>query len=93
MVGLDVLATVEVGDGAGNFQDAVVGTSREAELVHGGFQNVAARLVKFAVFLDKLRSHLRVGVDGREIRVAFFLYLSRFDDALAHLRTRLAAAL
>ena len=51
---LDVFAAIEVGYGAGDFKDSVVGSGREAEAVHGIFQDVAARFVQVAVFLNKL---------------------------------------
>ena len=36
MLRADVVGLVEVGDGAGEFQDAGVGPGREAEALHGG---------------------------------------------------------
>lgn len=40
MIGLNVVALSQVSDGAGQFQDAVVGTSREVELLHGRLQQL-----------------------------------------------------
>lgn len=86
MSGLDVFAAIEVGDGAGDFEDPVVCASRETETVHGVFQDVAARLVEVAIFLDKLRSHLCIGMNGRIFSIAFLLNLSRLDNALSNHR-------
>ena len=90
---LDVFAAVEVGDGAGDFEDSVVGASRESEAVHGVFQDVAARLVQVAVFLDELRGHLRTGMDGWIFRITFLLNFPSLDDTFAYYRARLATAL
>ena len=34
---IDTFIAGEVGDGAGNFQDAVVGAGRQTEAIHSGF--------------------------------------------------------
>ena len=36
MLRSDIVGLVEVGDGAGEFQDAGVGPGREAQALHGG---------------------------------------------------------
>lgn len=41
VAGLDVFGVGEVGDGAGDFEDAVVGAGREGELLHGLLEVVA----------------------------------------------------
>ena len=51
---LDVFAVVEVGDGARDFKDAVVGARRQPQTVHGVFQQGTTRLVELAIFLDEL---------------------------------------
>ena len=53
----------EVGDGAGDFEDAVVGAGGEALLLHGAFEEafgVGGELTKLA---DLAGAHLGVGVD------------------------------
>ena len=87
MSGLDVFAAVEVGNGAGNLEDSVVCTRGESKPIHGVFEHVATCFIQVAILLDKLRGHLRIGVDGRIGCIAFLLNLSRFDDTLTHCRT------
>jgi len=41
MGGLDVCRAFQIGDGPGDFQDTVVAAGGKAELVDGGFEEVA----------------------------------------------------
>jgi hypothetical protein len=45
----DVLAAVEVGDGVGNAEHFVVGTSGEAQLGHRAFQLVLTLLIQWLI--------------------------------------------
>ncbi len=60
MVGGDIFAFGEVGDGAGQFQDAVVGSRREVQLLHGGLQEPLAGGVGFAEVAHFGGAHLGV---------------------------------
>lgn len=53
----------EVGDRAGDFQDAVIRTSGEGELFHRVLEEVAERAVDRAVFADLRVGHAGVGGD------------------------------
>ena len=61
MADFDVRAAVEVGDGAGHLEDAVVGAGGKAKTVHRLFQQHLPRLVNPAVFAHHPAAHLRVG--------------------------------
>ena len=50
--GVDILCPGEVGDGAGEFEDAVVGAGAEVHLADGGLHQVLAVLIDLAVALD-----------------------------------------
>ena len=63
MVGLDVGAAFEVGDGAADAQDTVVGSGRKAKAVHGGLDDAAALVAQSAVFTGELAGHLCIAVD------------------------------
>jgi len=65
MPDFDVRAAVEVGDGAGHLQDAVVGAGGETETVHGLLQNQLPRLVNTAELTHHPAAHLRVGEQPR----------------------------
>ena len=79
--------SVEVGDGAAYFEDAVVGSRREVEAFHGVHQFVCAGFVELAEFSDEAGVHLGVCVDAFDIVVgkAFGLYFTRADDSFADL--------
>ncbi len=53
----------QVGDGAGNFEDAVVGAGGEALLLHGAFEQAFGVGAEFAVGADLAGGHLGVGED------------------------------
>ena len=50
--GLDVFAAIEVGYGAGNLEDAVVGTGTHIELRHGFFEVSQAIAVDGAILSE-----------------------------------------
>ena len=54
---------LEVGDGARNFQDAIVSAGGKAEALGGGLRDFFAFGGDGAMFADELRRHLRIGVD------------------------------
>ena len=52
VVGEDVVGAFEVGDGAGDFEDAVVGPRTHVHAVHGVAQLLEAGGVGFGVFVQ-----------------------------------------
>ena len=62
MVCLDGVAAVEVGDGAGEFEDAMEGAGAQLQLRHRRLDERFARLVEFAVLAHLGRSHVGVGL-------------------------------
>ena len=79
----DVGGAFEVGDGAGDFEDAVVGTGRHVHAFHGVFQFLKASGVGLGVFVQQGWGHLGVAVDAGFILEAAFLQHPGGDDALA----------
>ena len=63
MGGVDLLLAGEVGDGAGEFEDAVVGAGAEVHLTDGGLHQVFAVLIDLAVALDLGGTHVAVDDD------------------------------
>ena len=85
MLFMYVRAAVQIGNRAGDLEDAVVGAGREPQAVGDQLQHAVAGSVKFAVFLDEARRHLGVTVDFGAF-VSFQLYLSRTCHSLGDLR-------
>ena len=61
MIGSDLLLGVEIGDGAGDFQDAVVGPGAEVQLGHRHLHHAFGVGVQLAVRFDLAVAHPRVG--------------------------------
>jgi hypothetical protein len=73
--GLEVGGVFQVGHGAGDFQDPVVGAGAQALLSHGAFQQAFAVGGEFAVGADVAGGHLGVAVKffaGGEKRMSCF---------------------
>src|SRR5450432_2294065 len=64
MAGLDVVGGVEVGYGAGDLENAVVGAGGEAQAGDGVFEELFAVGVDGAEFADHFGHHLGVGIGG-----------------------------
>ena len=62
MVGLDGVAAVEVGDGAGELEDPMKGAGAELKLRHRRLDQCLARLVQLAVLPHLGWSHVGVGL-------------------------------
>lgn len=60
---LDAIGGGEVGDGARDFQDAIVGSRGKVELFHRLLKQIAERRVDRAMFADLRVGHPRVGSD------------------------------
>ena len=89
----DVGAGFEVGDGAGDFEDAVVGAGGHVHALHSVAKFFKAGSVGFGVFVQQGRGHLGVAVDARFVLEAAFLQHPGGDDALADGGARFARSL
>ena len=74
----------EVGDGARDFEDAVVGAGAEIELVHGGAQEFQGIVVELAVDFERLAGHPGVAGDGGGSVKALLLDGAGGEDAFAN---------
>ena len=63
VLGLEIRRIFQIGDGAGDFQDAVVGAGAQALLGHGAFEQAFAVGGEFAEGADVAGRHLRVAVE------------------------------
>lgn len=88
--GLHVLAASQVGDGAGDLQDATVGTGGEGETLHRHAKHVHACFVGFGEEMNHALAHLGIAVDALVVLVSLGLYLSCLDDTLTNVGTRFA---
>ena len=85
-----LVAGVEVGNGAGHFEDAAVSAGGEREAFHGIAQGAERLLVGGNELLQHLLGHLRVAMYAFEVFETFCLYLAGCHDALADSRTGFA---
>ena len=79
----DVGGAFEVGDGAGDLEDAVVGSRAHVHALHGVAEFLEAGGVGLGVFVEQGRGHLGVAVDTGLVLEAAFLEHPGGDDALA----------
>ena len=93
VVVLDAVAAFEVGDGAGDLQDAVVGAGAHVHAFHGVAKLFQTSGVGLGVFVEQRRDYLSIAVDARFVLEATFLKGSCGNDALADGGTGLAGAL
>ncbi len=63
MLFVDVVRGVEVGNGTGNLEDAVIGARREPQTVGDQFQHAVSVGIQFAIPLDEAWRHLGITVD------------------------------
>jgi len=83
MGGVHFFRPGEIGDGTGDFQDAVVSAGAEIEFAERHAQQAFAFGVERDKGLDVLRAHLRVAADLAFGRKALVLNLPRLEDAVA----------
>ena len=83
VAGEDVGAGMEVGDGAGYAEDAVVGAGRHVVAVHGGAEKAHGIVIEGTVLAQHLTGHLGVAVDAGDVFEAFGLDGAGGDDTLA----------
>src|SRR5215210_7567911 len=62
---LDGVASGEIGEGAGDLEDAIEGAGGEAELFEGAVEEAAAGWIDHAVTAQLLGTHARVDRSGR----------------------------
>ena len=82
MLGLNFLAAVEVGNGAGDLTDAVIAAGRQAERVKGLPHQLRAGLVQLAEFAQLSRLHIRVAEAGRPGKALALAASRRLDPRL-----------
>ena len=68
----DMLGAFEIGDGAGDLEDARVAAGGEAEALGDEFEEAVAGFVRFAMLADEARRHLGVAVDAAVLRRFFW---------------------
>jgi len=68
MVGLDVFDGFDVGDGAGNFENFVVGAGAEAQFVNSVFQQGQAFVIDLAELANLSASHLAIGANRHAVK-------------------------
>ena len=98
VVALHFLAAFEVGDGAGNFQDAAVGTGGEFEALHCHAQHVHRGGIGLCKLVEHAFGHLGIAVDASplptsplgQVTEAFSLYVAGTDNTLTNLFRRFA---
>lgn len=88
--GFYVLAACQVGDGAGDLQNAAVGTGGERETLHRHAKHIHARLVWFGEEVNHALAHLGIAVDALVVLVSLGLNLPCLDDTLTDAGTRFA---
>ena len=88
MCWLDTLLALDVGNGAGQLDDSVVGTSREVEARHSHIQQRPAILIQRSKASQHSAIHHSIAVDVQPLE-ALLLYVACLDYTLAYLATRL----
>ena len=86
MGGVDFFGAGEVGDGAGDFEDAVVGAGAQVEFGERHAEEAFAIGVERDEGLDVFGAHLRVAADFSFRGETFVLDFARLQDARADLR-------
>lgn len=78
VVAMDVFFVCEIGDGSGDFEDAIEGASAHAELLGGAFEKADGVLLDRAVLTEFFGLHLAVDLVGG-VGEAFGLALAGCD--------------
>ena len=79
----EVIGAAEVSEGAGDFENAVVGAGAEVHLAHRMLELRGGCSVQGAVLFDEARRHGAVGVNARMLGETLALHASRCFDAFA----------
>src|SRR6185369_12501843 len=93
VVGHDFLGPDQVGNGARDFQNAVVSASTEVHFGHRHLEQLHRGFVQRAIGLQFFATHARVASDPRFAGEAFLLPLASGDHALTDLLGSFAGAL
>ena len=83
VLGEDRFGASEIGDGAGDFEDAVVGAGAEVQFRHGHFHHPFRGFFELAMALDELRGHAGVATRLPVFGEACALHFAGFFHALA----------
>ena len=75
-------AACEVGDGAGNFQDTIIGSRAKVEILHGVAEHFEGGVVDGTEFFDLTVRHSSIGGGFSFTGETLFLQLARLEDAL-----------
>ena len=81
---------IKVGNGAGDFQYAAVGTGGEIQTYHRHLEHGVGLLIKDTVLTQHLIGHLCVAVYARDILISCRLYLTGCQHSFPYFRGRLA---
>ena len=92
MLERNLLRAIEVGNGAGHLEDAVVSSRREVPLYHRLTQDLHSVALDIGELLHQAWRHLSIAMDAGVGGKALELYLSRLDDPLADRSTALGGA-
>jgi len=93
VIGSDAIGLGKTGDGAGDFEDAIVGSGAQTEFRHGHLEQFLGLFIQCAEFLEFLRSHVRVAADKWFTVEAGVLSLTCRHDTLTNLRGGFASAI
>src|SRR5437667_210436 len=85
--------TVEISDGARDFQDPIVGAGAQVQFAHRHANQFLRVLAELAVLLELTRGHARVAINFRVITKTLLLAFTRANDALANRSGTLLSAL
>ena len=75
----DMLGSIEIGDGAGNLEDARVAAGGEAEALGDEFEEAVTGFVRLAMLADQARRHLGVAVDAAVVQPLLLYCAAGFD--------------
>src|SRR5213592_353931 len=84
VLGRDLRFSVEISDGARDFQDPIVGAGAEIQFAHRHANQFLRVLAELAVLLELTRGHARVAIYFRVAVKTFPLAFTRADHALAN---------
>ena len=83
MDGLNLLAAGEVGDGAGNLENAAVGAGGELQALHGHTEHVERGGVGLGKLMEHALGHHGIAVDALVGLESLLLDLTGGNDSLA----------
>ena len=96
MDGLDFLRTGEIGNGAGDLEDAAVGTGREFQTLHRHAQHIEAFSIGLSKIMEHALRHLGIAIDSpypslfREGTETLGLDITGFDHSFTDSGRRLS---